>query len=103
MCIRDRNQTGRGIPRFSVDSSSRISAFVRKREPGIGIITIEHHARRQLSDRRPVLEAMTGPTAGDPDVVVLRMAIDKKVACLGVLVRADACLCLLYTSPSPRD
>src|SRR5262245_17971545 len=76
--------------RLSIDGSSRISAFVRNGEPGIGVLTVEHHARRQLSDRGSMLEAMTGSTANDPDVVVLRMAIDQEVTGLGVLVRTHA-------------
>src|SRR5207342_728431 len=58
-------------------------------EAWFGRRVIEHAFDQVRAYRRAVLEAVAGATAGDPDVVEGRMAIDDEIAVPGVLVLAD--------------
>src|SRR4030095_12556446 len=76
----------------SIHSAPRYRAFRRECECRFRCRRAGDQPCHMLSDGGPVFEPVTGAAAHEPDVVVLRVAIDEEVATSSVLVLADATL-----------
>src|SRR6188472_1074975 len=84
--------TGRRFPpsfSTSIHSAPRDRALRRERECRFRCRRAGDQPGHMLSDGGPVFEPVTGAAAHEPDVLVLRVAIDEEVATGGVLVLAD--------------
>src|SRR4029453_10392997 len=89
--VKPRNQTGRGMRRCgSVDDTAWLRALGCEREPRFGSRGSGEEASDLPPFPGPGFEAMARTAANEPDMLVVGMAIDEKVARVGVLVRADA-------------